>query len=56
MPLAGHLNRVTMQKVPQILRQKPGKISKNDVFPIEKRQKQHTLMCDKNSTHYKEKY
>ncbi len=34
MPLAGHLYRVTMQKVPQILRQKPGKISKNYVFPI----------------------
>ncbi len=26
MPLAGHLYKVTMQKVPQILRQKPGKI------------------------------
>ncbi len=39
MLLAGHLYRVTMQKVPQILRQKPGKISKNYVFPIKKRQK-----------------
>ncbi len=43
MPLAGHLYRVTVQKVPQILRQKPGKISKNYVFPLRKQQKQHTL-------------
>ncbi len=43
MPLAGHLYKVTMQKVPQILKQKPGKISKKYVFPIKKRQKQHTL-------------
>ncbi len=43
MSLAGHLYRVTTQKVPQIVRQKTGKISKNHVFPIKKRQKQHTL-------------
>ena len=42
-PLAGHLHRVTMQKVPQILSQKTGKISKGHVFPIKKRQNQHTL-------------
>ncbi len=36
MPLAGHLYRVTMQKVPQILRQKPGKMSKNYVFSNQK--------------------
>ncbi len=42
-PLAGHLYRVSMQKVPQILSQKTGKISKSHVFPIKKRQKQHTL-------------
>ncbi len=43
MPLAGHLYRVTVQKVPQLLRQKPGQYKQNYVFPIKKRQKQHTL-------------
>ena len=42
MPLAGHLYRVTMQKLPQILGQKTEKITKNHVFLIK---------SDKNSTH-----
>ena len=41
--LTGHLYRVTIQKVPQILSKKTGKISKSRVFPIKKQQKQHTL-------------
>ncbi len=42
-PLAGHLYRVTMQKVPQILGQKQEKSQKNHAFPIKKRQKQHAM-------------
>ena len=43
-PLAGHLYRLTMQKVPQILSKK---ISKSHLFPSK---------SDKNNTHWKEKY
>ncbi len=48
MPLAAHLYRVTMQKEPQILRQKPEKISKNYVFSNQKATK--TALIKKRNT------
>ena len=48
MPLAGHLYRVNMQKVPQILRQKTGKIYKKSCFSNQKATK--TAYTEKKNT------